>query len=95
MTSYSDEEVKEVIKGLGEFLDWAKTQHLVSENSAWKEGTKLIWAASQYLKAKPVIEWYGDKENYKRTWDENNDPQWINVIDDYGQRARKFLEGKE
>lgn len=55
MTSYSDEEVKEAIKGLGEFLDWAKTQHLVSENSAWKEGTKLIWAASQYLKLKTEV----------------------------------------
>lgn len=47
---YSDEEVKEAINGLGEFLDWARAQHLVSENSAWKESAKLIWAAEQYLK---------------------------------------------
>lgn len=81
MTSYSDEEVKEAIKGNEYPPAWNDRQMEV-----------LQWAASQYLKAKMVVEWYGDKENYKRTWDENNDPKWINVIEDYGQRAREFLE---
>jgi len=92
MTSYSDEEVKEAINGLGEFLDWARAQHLVSENSAWKESAKLIWAAEQYLKAKQVIEWYGDRMNYEMPLLTLSAEPLIN--EDEGQRAREFLNGR-
>lgn len=91
MTSYSDEEVKR------ELLDWRDVKDLKEHFSLTVTGKDLdilVWAAEQYLKAKPVIEWYADRENYERTWDESGDPGWINVVGDNGQRAREFLNGR-
>lgn len=55
----------------------------------------VMWAAEQYLKAKPVIEWYADKENYERKWDAAGEPMYIKAIDDFGNRAREFLNGEK
>lgn len=78
MTSYSDEEVRKAIEDSERIC---ATLHYVNE--------KVMWAAEQYLKAKPVIEWYADESKYQPTY---TDAPLISG--DEGQRAREFLGEK-
>ena len=86
MTSYSDEEVREAVAKFKEFEAWQAQVHgyKVEDTTA-----KIYWAAEQYLKAKPVIEWYADESKYQPTY---TDAPLISG--DEGQRAREFLGKK-
>lgn len=85
--TYSDNDVIEAIQGMKNFFGWASTiQH--ENDGLWTEEQKMIiWAAEQYLKAKPVIEWYGDLNNYANG--ECCDLE--NINHDSGKRAQEFL----
>lgn len=89
MTSYSDEEVKEAIA----YTKGSETLPVIAE---------LVWAASQYLKAKQVIEWYAEPGTYK-PHNGIHDPKTGVTMDVYlpadiqfdaGRRAREFLNNK-
>jgi hypothetical protein len=53
----------------------------------------LIWAASEYLKAREVIAWYAAPENHN--YQIGITTGFTNYEEDAGQRARDFLGGGE
>jgi hypothetical protein len=60
-----------------------------------KDVEALQWAASEYLKAREVLAWYGDKMKYQEKPDPTCDCGFCyepsDTVKDQGQRARDFL----
>lgn len=88
MTNYTDDEVREAIDKCFDCYD-----------DGYSAGI-CRWAAEQYLKAKPVIEFYADKEKYdddKMVYEQLQGAHRIIRLQeatmklDVGQRAREFL----
>ena len=54
----------------------------------------ISWAASEFLKAKAVIEWYGDEDRYKWRNRENSVMRQYppKIFDDMGAKAREYLD---
>lgn len=82
--TYTDEEIQQAL----EFFEHKNAMNGSVVNP-------LIWASSEYLKAKEVLEWYEDENNYSCEYGEDSEGYWhenspANI--DEGQRAREFLK---
>jgi hypothetical protein len=96
---YTDDEVRVDLVALSLFLQdkFKNDDPNAPVGEFWSVVTRISWAASQYLEAKKVLEWYANEENHglpaklTRTGMESLSTP---VQDDQGQRAREFLEGK-
>lgn len=86
------------------YTDEQITEALENAKRTCRENVVLEWAATEYLKAKKVLEFYADESTY--------DPNEVldrkcmggyrpdiylvpQIKNDKGQRARDFLNGKE
>lgn len=75
--TFTAEQIKEVIGNTPPSLPY------VSEDVQ-----KLRWAATEYLRARDLLEWYGDKNNHTIRY--GSDPATA-IKMDKGQRARDWL----
>ena len=79
MTGFTKEQVQEAV-------DEAKL--LLCNNLEFKKAAALEGLLQDFLAALPVIEWYGDRENYA-----NGDCcDMQNLSHDHGTKAREYLE---
>ena len=99
MTGYTTQQVedaltiKETIYNFSEFCMGSKSKEVISPQLE-----AITWAASKYLEAKKVIEWYGDENNYGCEQPCCADdycrccPERSEACKESGEKAREYLE---